>query len=89
MPDPDAILRGDAVPFPTKQAVLWTLVTTLVTRADKKSVKHLYKWLRQGPAEFRIYAIRLLFDCRLPQVAGPELQEILKEPDVRQALTAK
>lgn len=89
MPDPDAILRGEKIPFPTKQSVMWTLVTTLVTRVTKSQWKHLAAWLKQGPAEMYIYAVRLSFDTKVAKLQGPDFQTTLQEADVKQALTAK
>lgn len=89
MPDPDAILRGDKVPFPKKESVLWTLTITLVTRVLKDNWANMDKWLKQGPAEFRVLAVRLAFDTKAKDLIGPAFNATLQEADIRQALTAK
>ncbi len=91
MPDPDAILRGDNIPVPTKQSVLWSLVITLVTKVQKNNWKHMDAWLKQKgqPAEFRILAIRMAFDTKAAKLIGPDFNATLQEPDVKQALTAQ
>lgn len=91
MPDPEAILRGEKVPVPTKQSVLWPLTITLVTKVQKSTWKHMDAWLKTKGigAEFRILAIRMAFDTKAAKLIGPDFNATLQEPDVKQALTAQ
>lgn len=90
MPNPDDILAGKKVAFPTKQSVLWTLTITLVTRVKKDTWKHMDAWLQKSPAkEFRMLAIRLAFDSKAKELIGPDFNTTLQEAEVQQALKAK
>lgn len=89
MPDPAAILRGDKVAFPKKQSVLWTLTISLVSRVTKDTWSNMDTWLKQGPAEFRILAVRMAFDTKAAKLIGPAFNATLQEPDVKQAITSK
>lgn len=88
MPDVDDILAGRKVPFPKaeQQSVLWSLALRLVMKADKVTWGHADAYLKQGPAEFRILAVRQAFDNRLAHLIGPAFQATLAEPDVKQAI---
>lgn len=87
MPNPMDILMGKKVPFPKHQSVLWTLTISLVSRVEKAQWKHMDTWLKQGPAEFRILAIKLAFDTKAAKLIGPDFNATLQEPDVRQAIS--
>lgn len=89
MPDPDAVLRGEKVPLPKKESVLWALTISLVTRCTKTNWRYVDRFLKQGPAEYRILAVRLAFDTRASSLIGPDFNATLQEADVQQALKAK
>lgn len=83
MPDPNAILAGKLVPYPSKQEVLWALTLTLVSKVDKKSMKHLYAWLDRGPEEYLALAARILFDTKLGVLAGPDFNAMIQSPKLK------
>ena len=91
MPDPDAILRGDKIPAPTKQSILWPLTITLVTKVTKGTWKNMDNWLKQKAigAEFRILAIRMAFDTKAAKLISPDFNATLQEADVKAAMTAR
>ena len=89
MPDPAAIARApDAVPFPSKEEVLWSITLTLASRADKKNVEAFARWLKQGPAEFYVLFARLCFDTRYRE-SMPVLNKVLQDPMLKSILQAR
>lgn len=89
MPDPEAILRGEKVPMPKKQTILWALTISLVSRVQKDNWKHMDAWMKQVPAEYRVLAVRLAFDTRLQSLIGPDFNNTLQEADMKQAITGR
>lgn len=87
MPNPDDILNGKKVAFPKKTSILWSLTITLVSRVQKHQWKAMDNWLKQGPMEFRILAVRLAFDTKSAKLIGPDFNATLQEPDIRQAIS--
>lgn len=83
MPDPDAILKGDKVPYPKKQEVLWALTLTLVSKVKKEQVKHLHKFLDNGPDEYLALAARLAFDTKVDALTGPDFHAMLRSPKLK------
>lgn len=91
MPDPLAILRGDNVPVPSKQSVMWSLTITLVTKVTKETWKNMDTWLKKKgqSAEFRILAVRMAFDTKATKLMSPDFNATLMEPDIQEALSAR
>jgi hypothetical protein len=89
MPDPDLILAGKKLPYPKLQSIMWTLTISLVHRCTKHNWKHVDAFLKQGPAEYRMLAVRQAFDNRAAQLIGPDFNATLQEEDIQQALKAK
>lgn len=88
MPDPELILTGKKVPFPTKQEVLWSLTLTLASRVKKDQVKHVYAYLDQGPHEYLALAARMMFDNKLAELTGPDFTNMLKSPKLKAMFAA-
>lgn len=84
MPDPDAILKGQKVPYPTKQEVLWALTLTLASKCKKADVKYLHAFLDKGPDEYLALAARLLFDTKVSELSGDEFHKLLQNPKLKQ-----
>lgn len=89
MPDPDAILRGDKVPFPDKESVLWTLSLMLTSKATKGTWKYLNNYMKQGPAEYRMLCIRTAFDHHAAKLVGADFNSTMQEPDVKQMMASR
>lgn len=89
MPDPDAILAGKKVATaPTE--VLWALTLTLVSKVKKDTIKHMAKYLEQGPDEYLALAARILFDTRSAEVSGPDFhQHIMMNPKLKEMFTGR
>ena len=83
MPDVDAILEGKKVMYPTKQEVLWALALTLASRATKTNVEHIYKFLDSGPPEYLALAARLIYQTKMPGVAGSGLNKMIHSPKLK------
>jgi hypothetical protein len=88
MPDPDAILKGQKVPYPEKQAVLWALTLTLTSKVKKDSVKHLHAFLDKGPHEYLALAARICFDTKVSELACDDFHKFLQNPKLK-AMFAK
>ena len=89
MPDPDAIARGDKVPYPKKSSVLWVLTISLVGRATKATFENCYNWLAAGSnREFAILFVKQCFDTKAGALISPAFNKVLQLPDVKQALSA-
>jgi hypothetical protein len=83
MPDPDAILAGKRVAFPSKQEVMWALSLTLASKVKKENVKHMHAYLGQGPHEFLALAARIAFDTRVAALAGNDFNAMIGDPKSR------
>lgn len=87
MPDPDAILAGKRIAFPTKQEVLWALTLTLASKVKKENVKHMHAYLGQGPHEFLALGARVAFDTKVSALAGPDFSAMLGDPKIKAMFT--
>lgn len=88
MPDPELILQGKDVPYPKKQEVMWSLTISLASRATKKNVGNIHKFLEQGPDEFLALGARIIFDSRINEVAGPEFDKIVQSKRLKAMFSA-
>lgn len=89
MPDPDAILAGKRVPQPTKQEVCWALALTLAARSDKKNLEHGFAYMDQGSPEFLALYARVVYDTKMPGIAGPALHKLIQSPKLKAMFSGK
>jgi len=83
MPDPERILEGKPVPYPTKQEVLWALTLTLASRCDKKNLQNVHDFLDKGPPEYLALAARIVYDTKMPAISGPALHKLIASPKLK------
>jgi len=88
MPDPDAILAGKRVAFPSKQEVMWALSLTLASKVKKENVKHMHAYLGQGPHEFLALAARIAFDTKVAALAGNDFNAMIGDPKIKAMFSA-
>lgn len=89
MPDPDAILRGEKVPQPDKTGVLWALTLTLASKVTKKTLENMVDYLDQGPVEYLGLAVRILFDTKQAELAGPGFSKLVRNPKLSHIFARK
>lgn len=89
MPDVDGICEGKRVPMPEKTEVLWSLTLTLASRATKDNLTHIFDYLDRGPPEFLAVFARIVYDTKMPGIAGPGINKLIKSPKLAMMFKGK